>query len=46
MADGKAKHHVHKVGLGEAGDTATTRRGGPQGVGIFLQGGGTSNITI
>ena len=32
--------------MGEDGDTATTRRGIPQGVGNVLQGGGTSNITV
>ena len=46
MAGGKAKNNALKVGLGEAGDTATTRRVGPQGVENVLQGGGTSEITV
>ena len=41
-----AKRHVGKVSLGKDGDTANTRRGGPQGVGNVLQGGGTSDITV
>ena len=31
---------------GGVGDTATTVRGGPQGVGNVLQGGGTSGNTF
>ena len=36
------KHHAQKVGLGWVGETAETGRGGTQGVGKVLQGGGTS----
>ena len=46
MASGKEKHHVHKVGLGEVGDTAETERDGNQGVSNVLQGGGTSGTTV
>ena len=46
MANGKAKYHEHKVGLGEAGDTAMEIRGRPQDVRNFLQGGGKRNITV
>ena len=35
-----------QVDLGGAGDTATNRKGGPQGIINVLQGGGTSNITV
>ena len=46
MVGRKAKHHARKVGLGEARYTTMTRRGGSQGVGNILQGGGTINMTV
>ena len=46
MASDKAKHHAHKVSLGEVGDTVMMGRSGPQGVGNVLQGGGTSGTTF
>ena len=46
MASGKSKNHVGKVGLGEVGETTETGRGGTQGVGKFLQDGGTSGTTV
>ena len=46
LAGVKTKHLACKVGMGEAWDTATTRRGRFQGVGKVLKGIGTSNITV
>ena len=34
------------IGLGDTGDTAPTGRGRTQGVGNFLQGGGSENSTV
>ena len=40
MASCAAKHHAHKVGMGEARDTTLTGGGRYEGFGKFLQGGG------
>ena len=40
------KHHARKVGMGEARDTTLTGRGGSQGVGKFLQVGGTDDSIV
>ena len=40
------KRHSRKVGMGEVGDTAETRRGGTKGVRNSLQGSITSGTTF
>ena len=46
MAGCAAKHHEHKVGLGDFRDTTLTGGGRSQGVGKFLQGGGAGNSIL
>ena len=46
MAVYAEKHHGHKVSTGEAGDTTLTGGGRTQGVGKFLQGGGTCDSIV
>ena len=41
-----ARHHVRKVGLGEARDNNLTGGGISQGVGKFLKGGGAGNSIV
>ena len=46
MAGCAAKNHERKVGLREARDTTLTGEGRSQGVGKFIQGGGTGNSIV
>ena len=46
MAVCTSKHHVRKVGLGEARDTTLMVGGRSQGVGKFLQGGGAGDSIV
>ena len=46
MAGCAAKHHVRKVGIGEARETTLTGGGIPQGVGKFLLSGGAGNSIV
>ena len=42
----KAKHHVHKVGIGEVKKNSETGRGRTQVVGKSIQGGVTCGTTV
>ena len=46
MAVCAEKHHASNVGLREAKDTTLTGEGRSQGVGKFIQGGGTGNSIV
>ena len=46
MAGFAAKHHVHKVGLGEARYTTLTGGGRSQGVRKFIQGSGAGDSIV